>query len=143
MTRRTKRTREDPSRAGRYHRIGAALLRSAQDMLDIADERATYGNAVAIIAIHAVIAYTDALTIAHGGVKSGEGEHLRAVDVLKDILGTRADAGAVRVLTRVLQKKDAVSYQGEYYTVAEARTLVEQTQEYARWAEALLVRPVR
>ena len=112
-------------------------------MLDIADERATYGNAVAIIAIHAAIAYTDALTIAYGGVKSGEGEHLRAVDVLKDVLGTRADAGAVRVLTRVLQKKDAVSYQGEYYTMAEARTLVEQAQEYARWAEPLLVRPVR
>jgi hypothetical protein len=141
--RKGKRTREDPSRAPRYRRVAAALLKSAADLLDVADERSTYGNAVAIIAIHATIAYSDALTIGYGGVKSGDGEHLRAVEVLRDVLGTRADAGALRAMTRVLQRKDAVSYQGEYYSLDEARTLVGLAREFAGWAEALLARPFR
>jgi hypothetical protein len=143
VSRQGKRTREDPSRAPKYQRVGSALLRSAGDLLEIADERSTYGNAVAIIAIHATIAYADALTVAHGGVKSGEGEHLRAVDVVRDTLGSRADAEALRLMTRVLQKKDAVSYQGEYYSLAEARILVERERAFAAWAEGLLVRPLR
>ncbi|HEX2189423.1 MAG TPA: hypothetical protein VHG51_11020 [Longimicrobiaceae bacterium] len=123
--------------------MGAALLKSAADLLEVADERSTYGNAVAIIAIHATIAYCDALTIGYGGVKSGEGEHLRAVEVLNDVLGTRAEAEALRALTRVLQKKDAVSYQGEYYGLDEARLLLDRARWFAAWAEVLLARPFR
>lgn len=143
MTRKGRRTREEPSRAPKYRRVGAALLKSATDLLEVADERSTYGNAVGIIAIHATIAYSDALTVAYGGVKSGDGEHLRAVEVLRDVLGARADAEALRALTRVLQKKDAVSYQGEYYDLDEARTLLDRARAFADWAETLLARPFR
>lgn len=143
MANKGRRTRVDSSHAPKYQRVGSALLRSADDLLEIADGRATYGNAVAIITIHAAIAYADALTIGYGGVKSGEGDHARVVDVVRDVLGSRADEGALRSLLRLVQRKDAVSYQGEYYTVDEARALVERGREFAAWAEVLLQRPFR
>lgn len=76
-------------------------------------------------------------------MKSQEGEHIRIVEVLRDILESRADPKAIRLLTRIIQNKDAASYQGIYYTISEARLLVEKALEYAAWADTLLQRPFR
>jgi hypothetical protein len=53
---------EDRSRAVKYQSVGRALLRTAEDLATMAE--AKFGNGLAIIAIHAAIAYTDALTVA-------------------------------------------------------------------------------
>lgn len=127
----------DPSQASKYHRVARALYQSAADLIEIADEPSSYGNAIAIVAIHSAIAYADALSIAYGGFKSAEGEHERAVETLQAALGARAEPGQVRALLAIIKKKDTASYQGVYYTVDEARGLVEKLNGFADWAEGM------
>jgi hypothetical protein len=113
-------------------------MKSASDLAQLATDGDSYGNAIGIVAIHAAIAYADALSIRFGGFKSGEGDHVRAVDALKEALGNRADATAIRHLQRVLAQKDQVSYQGAYYTVADAKRVATEAQGFTAWAEELL-----
>ena len=140
MAKRTRRKRMDPSAAAKYHRVARALLASAVDLCEIATDGDTYGNAIAIVAIHSAIAYADALCIAYAGFKSTEGEHERAADALADALGARAEPQQLRIFRAIIREKDAVSYQGEYYTITDARTMVERLQAFARWAEEMYER---
>jgi hypothetical protein len=130
-------TTEDPSRAAKYLSIGRSLHRNSQELDAISETR--YGNGLAIIAIHAAIAYTDALTIALRGIKSQDGDHVRAADVLAHALGQqREHTGQVSRLRRILQAKSDASYGGQYYTLDDGRRIVRETTEYIRWAEDVL-----
>lgn len=130
-------TTEDPSRAGKYLSVGRSLHRNGQELDAISETR--YGNGLAIIAIHAAIAYTDALTIAYRGIKSQDGDHARAADVLAHALGQRREhEGQVNRLRRILQAKSDVSYSGQYYTLEEGRRILREAAEFIRWAEEML-----
>lgn len=130
-------TTEDPSRAAKYLSLGRLLHRNGQELEAISETR--YGNGLAIIAIHAAIAYTDALTISFRGIKSQDGDHGRAADVLAHALGQRREQdGQVNRLRRILQAKSDVSYSGQYYTLDEGRRILGETSEFIRWAEEML-----
>ena len=43
----------------------------------------------------------------------------------------------VRDFTAILAAKDQISYQGEYYTVEEARQLVARVERFCAWADTL------
>jgi hypothetical protein len=89
------------------------------------------------VAIHAAIAYTDALTVAYGGFKSTDGDHTRARNALQRALGQRADAGQLRTLTRILDAKSHASYSGSYYTLADGQRIFQELETFAAWAEEL------
>ncbi|TVP78388.1 MAG: hypothetical protein EA352_02115 [Gemmatimonadales bacterium] len=127
----------DPSSAMKYNRVAQALGRSARDLCEVAEDGDLYGNAIAIVAIHAAIAHSDALTIAFGGFKSTEGDHLRAGDALLAALGSRADPGKIKLLRSIISEKDTVSCQGVYYTVEDAQAVVGRLMEFADWADAM------
>lgn len=130
-------TTEDPSRAAKYLSIGRSLHRNCQELEAISETR--YGNGLAIIAIHAAIAYTDALTIAYRGIKSQDGDHSRAADVLAHALGQKREhAAQVSRLRRILQAKSDASYSGQYYTLEDGKRIVRETTEFIRWAEDML-----
>ena len=59
--------------------------------------------------IHAAIAYTDAITIKVGGVKSQGEDHMAAVDLLRDVVALD-DAGqmASSHLARMIEEKNIV-----------------------------------
>ncbi|HEX2189090.1 MAG TPA: hypothetical protein VHG51_09355 [Longimicrobiaceae bacterium] len=124
---------EDPSRAGGYFRVAQGLRSTARDLGTMADPK--YGNGLAIVAIHAAIAYADALTVAYGGFKSTDGDHTRASDALQRALGHRADARQVRRLSAILDAKSHASYSGSYYTLADAQRILEDLEVFAGWAE--------
>jgi hypothetical protein len=128
---------EDRSRATSYQAIARSLLDTARGLDTIAEPR--YGNGLGIISVHAAIAYTDALTIAYRGVKSVDGDHTRAAEVLVHALGQRADQAQVRRLKRVLNAKSEVSYGGAYYTLDEGRDLFGDVNRYGSWAEEMLL----
>jgi hypothetical protein len=130
----------DPGQAFKYFKVARALRRSADDLCEVAEEGDAYGNAVAIVAIHAAIAYADTLCIAFGGFKSVGGDHGRAVEALVAALGSRSDPGKVKTLQEILSEKDAVSYQGVYYAVSDARAMVDRLTAFAEWAEELYER---
>ncbi len=115
--------------------MGAALLDSAHVLAEVGTDADSYGNAIAVVAVHACIAYNDALSIAWRGVKSTEGDHGRAADTLVFALGHLAAAEQVRRLRAVLSRKDEVSYQGSYYGVSEATRLLQQAVAFCAWAE--------
>jgi hypothetical protein len=127
---------EARSRAVSYHAIGRALVETAR-ALDLIGE-AKYGNGMAIIAVHAAIAYTDALTVTYREVKSTDGDHVRAAEVLAHALGQRAEASHVRRLKCVLAAKSEASYGGSYYTLEEGRALLLDVEKYVSWAEEML-----
>lgn len=128
---------EDPSRAAKYQAIGRSLHKNTEELEAISESR--YGNGLAIIAIHAAIAYTDALTIAYRGIKSQDGDHTRAADVLAHALGqNRSYAGQVNRLRSILQAKSNASYSGHYYTLDDGKRIVREATEFIRWAEDML-----
>jgi hypothetical protein len=137
MVKRGRRKRMDPSLASKYHRVAQALENSARDLCVLAEDGDVYGNAIAIVAIHAAIAHSDALSIAYGGFKSTEGDHERAADSLLAALGSRADPEKTRVLRSIIAEKDTVSYQGVYYTVEDARAIVQRLTAFADWADEM------
>ena len=137
MVKRGRAKSVDPAQALRYRTVGESLLRSAGAMVELSDLDRYYGNAIAIVCIHAVIAYNDALTVAFGGVKSTEGEHARAADVLQGALGPRASPEMVKLARSLLTLKDRVSYQGQYYTGEEAAQLFRRAEDFCVWAERM------
>ncbi len=131
-----KSKREDRTRAARYHAVGDALLKTASDLGALADPR--YGNALAIIAIHAAIAFTDALTVTYRELKSTDGDHTRAADLLVHAMGHKADAGQVRRLRGILNAKSSASYSGNFYTLADGLRVLVDTRVYAEWSARML-----
>ena len=125
----------DRAQAEKYRRVGAALLDSAHVLATVGTDADSFGNAIAVLAVHACIAYNDALSIGWRGVKSTDGDHTRAPDTLVFALGHLAAAEQVRQLRAVLSRKDQVSYQGSYYRVSEAARLLEQAAAFCAWAE--------
>ena len=106
-------------------------------MSDVADEEAPYGNAIALLAIHAAISYSDALSIAHGELKSTD-EHTKAVEALRSVLKAKLTARRAKELRKILVEKDAVSYQGSYYTLSEGRRILRVAESFCAWAGEIL-----
>ncbi|HKP74414.1 MAG TPA: hypothetical protein VJT67_02675 [Longimicrobiaceae bacterium] len=124
----------DRSVAEKYRRVALSFLEGARILAELADENDPTGNAIAVITVHAAIAWSDALTIAYAGMKSTDGDHNRAADLLHNALGARIDAQALRSLRMVLHKKDTVAYRGDYYRVPDALALLERAEEFCAWA---------
>lgn len=137
MVKQYKRKTVEKGQALKYYRIARSLYRTAGDLDTLAEDGDACGNAIGIIIVHSAIAYTDALCIAYGGFKSTSGDHLRAVDALKDALGRRVEANQLKNLNRILKEKDSISYQGTYYVLDDARGLLAKLSEFRDWAERL------
>lgn len=129
--------RSVPSEEWRGRRENArAYLRSAQALLDLADEDDN-GNPIMSQAISAAIAFADATSIQLGGIQN-DGEHSQVVRTLRAALGARADAAQLRRLGQIIGRKDTAQYGHRASTIAEARRLVEQATRFAEWAEGVL-----
>jgi hypothetical protein len=132
-----RRKRVDRSQAVRYRTVGRALLTSAQALATVAESGDPYGNALGIVAIHAAIAYCDALSVGYGSLRSAEGDHERAVEAFQEALGAAADPDMARLLRSILNEKDTISYQGEYYTLAAATRVLGRAERFCAWAEGI------
>ena len=76
MTRTDRGKRVDPSRADSYAEVGRRLLHAGRAMLAQGDER--HASALAILAVHAMIAFSDAVSVHVGGRKSTSTDHVAA-----------------------------------------------------------------
>lgn len=133
MVKRTTSRRVDRSLAPQYAETGRGFLAGARALADVADERAAYGNAIALSAIHAAISYSDALCIGYGEKKSAD-DHTKAVATLRSVLGSRLPDSRAKDLGRILREKDLVSYQGSFYLLEEGVKLLEIAERYCEWA---------
>ena len=134
MVGRSRTRAADRSEAEKYRVIGDGLLESAAALADLTGEGDRYGNAVGILAIHASIAWADALAIAYGARKSTEGDHVLAADLLSELLGPARDDAKIKMLRGVLSTKDKVSYTGTHYTAQDAEQLLKRSTNFVEWA---------
>lgn len=135
MTRKLKTERVDRARASTYLHKARGFRADAETMASFAGEFS--GNGLAVLCVHAAIAYADAVTVRAGEVKSASGEHLDAVDLLESVvrIGTDADRAAIKALRYVLQRKDEVSYMATLMRPDDAARVLERLQQFGDWAE--------
>lgn len=106
-------------RQARQRLIDARQFLEAAELLDAPD-------VVATCAIHAAIAAADAITCHALGERSSDGNHVSAVDLLRQV-----DAGLATALKRALDRKTQAAYESVDVSTADARSCV-------RWARQLL-----
>ncbi|HET8930090.1 MAG TPA: hypothetical protein VFN21_05475 [Acidimicrobiales bacterium] len=103
----------------RQRLIDARQFLEAAELLDAPD-------VIATCAIHAAIAAADAITCHALGERSGDGNHLSAVDLLR-----RVDAKLATTLKRALDRKTQSAYESADVSAGNAASCV-------RWARQLL-----
>lgn len=120
-------------------KLARAFLKAALDGAALATE-GDVGNPIISQVVNAAIAYTDAMTAKFGaGINTQD--HGAAPKQLRAALGNRLPAAQETRLRRILDAKDAAQYGARLKTLAEAKRLLRDLEEFATWAEAELGRP--
>jgi len=123
------------TQAAGYLGTGRTFLAAAEALAALAGEDESYGNAIALLAVHAAIGHVDALTIGFAEKKSVSGDHRDAARLLRAVLGNRLPDKQERALMSLLNSKDAVSYQGKHFPLDDAMGLLAKAAAFAAWAD--------
>ena len=136
MARTDRAKRTDPARADSYAEVGRRLLHAARAIDEQGDAR--HASALAILAVHSVIALSDAVAIHSGGRRSTAAEHAAVLALLRDVLGNRLPERTAKDIQRVIAEKDTFEYQGHVATLAEARALLDRAERVGAWCQEWL-----
>ena len=91
-------------------------------------------TSASILFVHAAIAYTDALTIKAGSVKSSGDDHALIIVLIEQTVSlTSEDKKALNRLGKILGEKSKVSYGGKIYTQNQADKIMTQFKRYRSW----------
>lgn len=125
----------DHSLAAKYLEKALRFKTDAEKMAQLMDEFS--GNGVAVLCVHAAIAYGDAIGILAAGKKSKSGDHRDAAAFLASVIPIRTteDKAALRAFQAILNRKDEVSYADDILDASEAEALLERLGKFAHWAE--------
>jgi len=118
-------------RAKDYWQVASHLMESARALITLGDE--SYGNAIGICLIHAVISANDAVTINAAEIRSSSEHHADAQKLLQEVI-RNVPAQVVRALGAVIQAKFEYEYSGEVFTQAVAKRLLVKAERYYQWA---------
>lgn len=135
MTRKYPFSAVDQSLASKYLTKANRFKADAENMAQLSDEFS--GAGVAVLCVHAAIAYGDAIAILAAGKKSKSGDHRDAAPFLASVVPIRTteDKAAIRAFQAILNRKDEVSYTGDILDEAEAAALLHRLRAFARWAD--------
>lgn len=100
-----------------------------------------YWNAAGVLIVHAAIAYADAISIKFRGERSKGDDHMAAIEILRQIANSEAEAGkrVVRHFEEVISEKNRVSYEGEVYRQKEIDSLWKHLERFRAWARPQLL----
>ncbi len=123
----------DPSRADSYAEVGRRLLLAARAISGQGDVR--HASALAILSVHTVIAFADAVTIHSGARRSTSADHTAVLALLKSVLGNRLPERIARDVQRVIAEKH--HYENQWYVaeLPDARALLDRAERFAAWTE--------
>jgi hypothetical protein len=94
-------------------------------------------DAALLLAIHAAISATDAVTAALSGLRSADPDHLRAADLLESVArGSEEIHDKANQLRSLLKVKNLVEYEDRRSTAREAEAGVKRADRLAVWARA-------
>lgn len=134
MVRKTSRKTIGKSLANNYKIVADNFYSGAE----VAKEY-EYWNAAGVLIVHSAIAYSDAICIKYGGVKSQGEDHNQTVMLLKEVV-TSSDENkkAILQLEKIIAHKTMVSYSGELYDAKDIEVLWKNINRFKLWAEELL-----
>lgn len=141
MARTDSAKRTDPARADGYAEVGRRLLHAARAINEQGDSR--HASALAILAVHSVIAFADAVAIHTGGKRSTSSDHTAAHALLRDVLGNRLPDKMSKDIQRVIAEKDRFEYSGYVADLKEARALLDRAERVGAWSEQWVNTTVR
>lgn len=100
-----------------------------------------YWNAAGVLIVHAAIAYADAISIKYRGERSKGGDHMAAIEMLRQVADADPDAGkrVVRHFEDILSEKSRVSYEGEVYRQKDIDALWKHLERFRAWARPQLL----
>lgn len=134
MVRKTTRKSIDKSKFNNYRIVAESFYGGAE----VAKEY-EYWNASGVLIIHAAIAYSDAICLKFGGVKSQGEDHNQAIFLLKELLSTSDEnRKAFQNLEKMIAHKNSVSYSGDVYEAKDINLLWKHLERFKTWAEDLL-----
>lgn len=137
MARTDRAKRTDPARADSYAEVGRRLLHAARAITEQGDAR--HASALAILAVHSVIAFADAVAIHTGGRRSTSADHTAVHALLREVLGNRLPDKTSKDIQRVIAEKDRFEYQGYIADMKEARALLDRAERVGAWCEEWLI----
>jgi hypothetical protein len=137
VTRTDRFHRVDPAQADGYAEVGRRLLLAGRAILERGDQR--HAPALAILAVHAGIAFADAVCVRKGGRKSTGGDHTAVVRLLRGILGAGLPDKVERDLGRLIAEKDRFEDQGYVVAMREAAAVFDRAERCGIWAEQVLL----
>ena len=111
-------------RQARQRLVDARQFLEAAELLDAPD-------VVATCAIHAAIAAADAITCHALGERSSDGNHMSAVDLLRQV-----DANLATALKRALDRKTQAGYESVDVSKVDAAACVRWARQLLKAAEA-------
>jgi hypothetical protein len=118
--------------------LAKAFRIAAANAAELADETDP-GNPIMSLVVNAAIAYTDALTANIKGLVNQQ-DHMAAIKVLRDALGSRLPKEQVTRLARILGEKDGAQYSSRLRRMRDALKLLADLEKFADWAENELER---
>jgi len=119
-----------------YHRRARQL---AGAMKLCKDGMPEYASAVALLAVHSAISYSDALLIGLGGKRPRGENHQEAATALKRVCtGAKIEPQGIAHLQKLLSAKTDVSYGEKPVNEVRITALCDAATRFETWAERVL-----
>ena len=135
MVKKVSRKRYDATDASRFISVSKNFIFGA----DVAIEHEYY-NAAGLLIIHAAIALADAVTIRFASAKCTGDNHYEIINLLKEAVpNNEKKSKAITHFEKLIDHKNAVSYQGELYRFEDIKLLRKHFERFNYWVESLLV----
>ena len=132
MTRKINRKAENPQRSSEYFSLAHQFMEAAALAMEY-----EYWNAAGILIAHSAIAFSDALTIKFGGVKSHSNNHGDAVPLITELLQlSNDDKKSLMNFQKIIGEKNRMSYCGEQYTEKTIEPFWKQLARYKSWVKS-------
>ena len=98
-----------------------------------------YWNAAGVLIVHSAIAYSDAITVKYGKVKSKSDDHQDVINLIDSLVaGSEEKKKALIQLSKIISHKNLVSYSGDIYTRKDIQTLWKYLDRFVSWADKIL-----
>lgn len=136
MTPRRGSTRKSSDDWTEYLARAEEFVEGAQETLDTSDGDSR-AKVAAASAIHAAIAFGDALTVAKLGVTNTQ-DHSRLPQLVAQAAGKSVDHAQIIRLARILSRKDHADYGAQPWRRSEAEKLIKEVERFATWVRGLV-----
>lgn len=98
-----------------------------------------YWNAAGVLIVHSAIAFSDAITVKYGKVKSKSEDHQDVINLIYSLVADNEEKKkAMLQLSKIISHKNLVSYSGDIYSKKDIDKLWKYIERFAAWAENIL-----